>query len=224
MVQLRSCMGVTSISKHSSFTFGMGTSSWPGLKVALLHREATLARERHVSDDCSKLWPRNHTTLLQEPAHSGYCSVYLYIVLFVYGVGELLMFLFFTWLIFRGVSSVDVVVEPEVSHRHPVLSQGPGLIRADDWSGAWTQKWESVQLQEQWYFKNRCLEGNFFGGKWRLQRQGLWSKLYMLQKIATVLIIFSAPAIVNGNTVCLLFRGTRLMSPRPPGSSPHSFS
>lgn len=40
------------------FTLGIGTPSWPGLNVALLHREATRARKRHVSDDWSKLSPK----------------------------------------------------------------------------------------------------------------------------------------------------------------------
>lgn len=47
-------------------TLGIGMPSWSGLNIALLHREATLASERHVSDDWSKLWPGNHTITITE--------------------------------------------------------------------------------------------------------------------------------------------------------------
>ena len=34
-------------------------------------------------------------------------------------------------LVLRGVGLVDLVVEPHVGHRHAVLGQGAGLVRAD---------------------------------------------------------------------------------------------
>lgn len=91
-------------------------------------------------------------------------------------------------------------VEPELKNESLFSYKSSDISRIDVWREIFSEGNED--------FKDRACGRNFI----------------CFKKIATVLIISSAPAIVNGNTVCLLFRGTRLMSPRPPGSSPHSFS
>lgn len=53
----------------------------------------------------------------------------------------------FTYLIFTGVSRVDLIIKPEVSNSHPVLCESPCLVGADD--GGRTECFYSFQVLHQ---------------------------------------------------------------------------
>lgn len=62
-----------------------------------------------------------------------------------------------TRLIFRGVSFVDLVVEPHVGHGHAVLGEGARLVRADGGGGA--QRLHRLQVLHQAVLPRHALGG-----------------------------------------------------------------
>lgn len=108
--------------------------SCPALKTARLQRPAIRDRAVHVGDRLSKV----------APGKKGGRSLALHQSIFTPWSPSSTRALFplpfpghpITRLIFGGVSLMDLVVKPHVSHCHAVLGEGARLVRADGGRGA----------------------------------------------------------------------------------------